>query len=316
MSKLVTFGETMLRFTPPSGERLESAEQFDVHIGGAESNVAVAASRLGTDAVWLSKVADSPLGHRIVRRLNAQGVDTEVVWSPDARQGIYYLEPGGPPRGTNVIYDRTDAAVTTATAEELAIERIESADAFYTSGITPALSTTLAETTGVLLETAVDAGTTTVLDVNYRSKLWSPTEARRILSQLLPAVDVLVVAARDAETVFDRTGDPTSVASGLKSEYDHDIVVVTRGEEGAVAVTDGRMYEQDTFEAETRDAVGTGDAFVGGFLARLLDDGDVDDALAYGAATAALKRTLDGDLALVSPEEVEAVFAADEGISR
>ncbi|MFB6095656.1 MAG: PfkB family carbohydrate kinase, partial [Halodesulfurarchaeum sp.] len=66
---LVTFGETMLRLGAPEGERLETAEHLDVRIGGAESNVAVAAQRLGLDAVWCSRLPDSPLGRRVINPL-------------------------------------------------------------------------------------------------------------------------------------------------------------------------------------------------------------------------------------------------------
>jgi 2-dehydro-3-deoxygluconokinase len=196
MTELVTFGETMLRYTPPPGERLETADAFSVHVGGAESNVAVAAARLGRETAWLSKLPDSPLGDRVVRTLRGQGVEVDVVRSEAGRLGVYYIEPGGSPRGTDVRYDRREATVTTATADELGTERIEAADAVYTSGITPALSGTLADTTRALLEAGNDADTTTVFDVNYRSKLWSPSAARETLSWLLDLVDVLFVAER------------------------------------------------------------------------------------------------------------------------
>jgi len=316
MTELATFGETMLRYSPPAGTRLESTGTLAVHIGGSESNVAVAASRLGRDAVWLSKLVDSPLGRRVDRTLRAQGVTTDVVWTDEGRQGTYYIEPGGTPRGTEVVYDRADSAVTTATAGELPVERVETADLFHTSGITPALSETLEGTTATLLSRAREAGTRTSFDVNYRSKLWTPEAARGALSGLLEQVDVLFVAERDAETVFGRTGHPEEIARGFREEYGHDAVVVTRGDEGALAVADG-VHEQPTFDSETRDPVGTGDAFVGGVLAARLDGADLPDALGYGAATAALKRTIDGDLALVSPEEVEQVLeAGGPGISR
>lgn len=316
MSDLVTFGETMLRYAPPPGERFENAAAFDVHVGGAESNVAVAASRLGLSAVWLSKLVDSPLGHRVERTVRSHGAATDIVWADEGRQGVYYLESGGRPRGSNVVYDRSDAAVTTATADELATDHIESARAFYTSGITPALSGTLAETTASLLELAREAGATTAFDVNYRSKLWGPESARETLSELLSTVDVLVVADRDAETVFDRTGDPETVGRALLETYDHETVIVTRGEAGAVGVTDDTVVEQPTFDADTCDPVGTGDALVGGFLAQYLRGATLAEALEFGAATAALKRTLDGDAALVSPAEVEAVLEGEGGISR
>ncbi|WP_436929004.1 bifunctional 2-dehydro-3-deoxygluconokinase/2-dehydro-3-deoxygalactonokinase [Halosimplex halobium] len=318
MTDLVTVGESMLRLSPPDHQRLEAMDELDVHVAGAESNVAVAAGRLGLDAAWVSKLPDSPLGRRVTSALGTHGVDTDVVWDDDARMGTYYVEMAGKPRGTNVIYDRADSAVTTATADELATDRIAEADAFHTTGITPALSETLRETTADLLELAGDHDTTTVFDVNYRSKLWSPAEARDTLEDLFPDVDVLVVAVRDARSVLDREGDAEEIARGLAEEFDFGVTLVTRGGEGSLALADGEVHEQGVFEADEYDTVGTGDAFVGGFLASWLDGGSVPDALEYGAAAASLKRTIPGDIALVTPEEVERVVESGEqsGISR
>lgn len=313
---LATFGESMLRYSPPAGERLEATDDLAVHVGGAESNVAVAASRLGCEAAWLSKLPDSPLGRRVERGVREHGVEP-VVATGEGRVGTYYLEPGGKPRGTSVVYDRENAAVRTATAGELACERVHEADAFYTSGITPALSSTLAETTADLLVAAGESGATRAFDLNYRAKLWTPEEAAATLRPLFDHVDVLVVAARDAATVLDREGDPETVARTLAADYGCELVVVTRGDAGAVAAHDGDTYEQGALETETVDPVGTGDAFVGGLLASRLAGGSVPDALEVAAATAALKRTVTGDAAVVTPEEVSRVLDGDAaGIDR
>jgi len=318
MTDLVTFGESMLRLSPTGHQRLETADELDVHVAGAESNVAVAAQRLGLETVWLSKLPDSPLGRRVTGALSAHGVEPDVVWDDAGRQGTYYVEFGGTPRGTDVIYDRADASVTTATPAQLDTDRVAEADAFHTTGITPALSETLRETTESLLERAQDADTATVFDLNYRSKLWSPAEARETLAALFPLVDVLVVAERDARTVLGREGDAEEIARELDQTFDFEVTLVTRGDDGSLALAGEMVFEQGVFEADEYDTVGTGDAFVGGFLARWLDGFPVPDALAYGAATASLKRTIPGDIALVTPAEVEQVIEEGEqsGISR
>ncbi|WP_115891372.1 bifunctional 2-dehydro-3-deoxygluconokinase/2-dehydro-3-deoxygalactonokinase [Haloferax sp. Atlit-48N] len=320
MTALVTFGETMLRLSPPRGERLETARELEVQAGGAESNVAVAAARLGRDAAWFSKLPDSPLGRRIVSELRSHGVDTDgVVWTDDAdaRQGVYYLEHGASPRPTNVVYDRADAAVTTLETGEFDLDAVRDAEVCFTSGITPALSETLSETTADVLDAAQNAGTTTAFDLNYRTKLWSPGEAAKVYRDLLDSVDLLFAAERDAATVLGRDGDAESVARGLADDYDIETVVVTRGEEGSLAVSDGAVSEQGVYEAETYDAIGTGDAFVGGFLAKHLDGGSVTESLEWASATASFKRTVEGDIAVVTPEDVERVVAEEgDGISR
>ncbi|MCU4973928.1 sugar kinase [Halobacteria archaeon AArc-m2/3/4] len=317
MGDLVTFGETMLRLSPPRHTRLETAGSFDVYPGGAESNAGVAATRLGADAVWISKLPNSPLGRHVVSDLRRCGLDVDVVWADSGRQGTYYLEVAGAPRGTDVVYDRADAAVTTATADELPTETIRDAKLFLTSGITPALSSTLERTVGELLETARDADVRTAFDVNYRSKLWSDTTARETLETYFPLIDVLITPARDARNVLGEAGEPAEVATALADRWGFETVVITCGADGAVAAGDDEVVDRPAFETETVAPIGTGDAFVGGFLARRLDGADLGTALEYGGATAALKRTIPGDVALVNREEVDRVVEGEHAtISR
>ena len=311
MSDLVTFGETRVRLSPPQGSRLSRVDQFDVHVGGAESNVAVAASALGTETTWLSALPETALGERIAHALRGEGVDPRVTWTPDGRVGTYYFEPGGDPRGATVVYDRTGTPMRDVTPDDLAVDAVRDATLCFTSGITPALSDQAAATTESLLATAQEAGATTTLDVNYRSKLWTQAEARETLVDLFEHVELLFVAERDARNVLDGDGDGEAIARTLASTYDFDTVVVTRGEAGALAVSDGVVCEQPAFETDTIDPVGSGDAFVGGYLARHLDGESVSEALRWGAATAALKRTLAGDMATISASEIRAVLQQD-----
>ena len=318
VTDLVTFGETMLRLSPPQGERLETVRSLDAQAGGAESNVAVGAARLGADAVWLSKLPESPLGRRIVGELRSHGVRTGVAWADPAesRVGTYYLEHGGEPRGTNVIYDRRDAAITTVEPGELPTGALGSASRFHTTGITPALSERAAETTTALLRAAGEAGVTRSFDLNYRAKLWDPETARSTYEELFDHVDTLFVPRRDAREVLGREGDAVEIAHGLASAFGFETVIVTRGTEGAVALRNGEVNEQGVFDAETFDAIGTGDAFVAGYLAKRVAGGGVAAALEWAAAAAALKRTIGGDVAVITPADVAGVVDGAGGIDR
>ena len=319
MTDLVTFGETMLRLSPPRGERLERARELDVQAGGAESNVAVGAARLGADATWVSKLPDSSLGRRVVSELRGHGVDTAVSWTDPStsRVGTYYLEHGVDPRETTVIYDRADAAITTITPDELPRGPVDAAEYVHTTGITPALASSTAETTRTLLETAGETGATRTFDLNYRAKLWDRPTARARYESLFASVDVLFIPERDARAVLGLDGDADAIARELTAAHDFDTVVVTRGAAGALAPRHGdETHEQAVFEAETIDAIGTGDAFVAGYLTSRIDGDDVPTALERAAATAALKRTVAGDVAVVTPAEVDRVIAGDDGIDR
>ncbi|MFB6297287.1 MAG: PfkB family carbohydrate kinase [Salinirussus sp.] len=311
MTELLTFGETMLRLSAPVGERLARTETLGVRVGGAESNVAVAAANLGIDAAWLSALPESALGDRIVHALRGEGVEPVVTRTRTGRVGTYYLEPGRRPRSATVQYDREGTPIREVELEDLRTEPIHDADAVHTTGITPALSDRAAATTADLLE-AAGTGTLRSFDLNYRAKLWSTDEARATLTDLFPAVDTLFLAQRDARSVLGRSGEPEAVARGLADRHDFETVVLTRGENGALAVHGDSCHERSPPEVETVDPVGSGDALVGGYLARRLQGGSVSAALEYGVATAGLARTVTGDAAVVSPAEVDAVLA-DEG---
>ena len=317
MSDLVTFGETMLRLSPARGDRLGRARQLDCYVGGAESNAAVAAEQLGAVSTWLSKLPDTALGHRVAGELHHHGVETEIVWSDQGRQGLYFREHGGEPREETVIHDRSNSAFTTVTADELDLSRIRDARAFFTTGTTPMLSDTVRETTMNLLKVAHESGTMTALDVNYRPELCSVEKARTVVGQLFPAIDVLFVSADDATRLLGLEGErPTQYAHSLAAEHDFRTVVVTKGEHGAVAWHDSVVHEHDVFETDTLDPAGTGDAFAGAFLARRLSGDDVQTALAYASATAALGRTIRGDVAAVDKREVERLVNERGGSGR
>lgn len=304
MTDLVTFGETMLRLSPPNGERILSTNGLEIFTGGAESNVAIAAARLGTDAAWLSKVPEGILGDRVVTDVRSHGVDARVVRTENGRQGTYYVEQAGAPRGTKVVYDRNHAAVTTATPDELDLEAVDAASVFFTTGITPALSETLFDTTRTLLARSETAA----FDLNYRRKLWSESAAEQAFEDLLPLVDILFAPEEDVRSILGVDGAPETVAERLRTRYDCSSVVLTRGADGAIATTDSVTVEQPALDTDTVDSIGTGDAFVGGYLSRILCESSVAEALEWATATAALKRTIAGDVALVSEADVKQVL--------
>ena len=109
---VVTFGEAMVRLSPPNFRRLEQARSLDVQVGGAELNTAVALARLGHSSAWVSRLTDNPLGRLIANHAREAGVTTEhVVWTKDDRVGVYFLEFGAAPRASSVLYDRKGAAI-------------------------------------------------------------------------------------------------------------------------------------------------------------------------------------------------------------
>ncbi|PSQ02666.1 2-keto-3-deoxygluconate kinase [Halobacteriales archaeon QS_4_69_31] len=306
MTELVTFGDTSLRFAPLDGERFETTDDVRLRVSGTESNVATAASALGTDVAWLSKLPDNPLGHRVDRTLREYGVETEVAWG-EGRQGLVFSEHGPGPREQRRYQDRTDSAAATVTPGELPMDRVQAADATFVGGSTLSLSGQIVETAEAVLRAA--GGGLVALDLDYASGHWTVEAARETLDGVLDAVDVLFANEAEAKTVFDRTGEPRKLAHTIASNHDFETVVITRSEYGALVWHDNVIHERDGREVEAVDPAGQHEAFIGAFLERLLHDGGAGEALTYGVATATLTRTLPGAMTAVTPGEVERLAA-------
>src|SRR5437868_11254349 len=200
---LVTFGEAMVRLTPPSFQLLEQAHSLDVYVGGGELNVAVAASRLGVGARWVSRLPENPLGHVIANAACEQGVDGYIEWTADDRAGLYFAELGAAPRASNVLYDRAASAISRVTPGSIDWAAVfGGARWFHVSGITPALSKSAAIVTEESLGAAKKAGLTVSYDLNYRSKLWREKKARAVQEPLMEHVDILITTEEDTRVVF------------------------------------------------------------------------------------------------------------------
>jgi 2-dehydro-3-deoxygluconokinase len=323
---LVTFGEAMVRFTPPDFQRLEQARSFDVHVGGAELNVAVAAARLGAATRWVSRLPDNALGHMIANRAREQGVDVHVDWSPDDRAGLYFVEAGAAPRASSVLYDRAASAISRVKPGSIDWDSVlRGARWFHVSGITPALSDAAAAVTLEALTAAKAAGLTVSYDLNYRRKLWSPERARSVQEPLMAHVDVLITTEEDTRVVFDLGGDAegdfarvdaasyAQVALGLAQRFDFRAVAVTLRENprvllnswSAIVAADRVIHRAPCYEVEVIDRIGAGDAFSAGLIVGALENRSWDDAVRLGTAVSALKHGIPGDFCLVTRAEVD-----------
>jgi 2-dehydro-3-deoxygluconokinase len=309
---LVTLGETLVRLSPKSVLRLDQTLELEAIPGGAESNVAVALARLGMRTGWISKLPDHPMSRLIIGEIRRHGVDTSrVVWTPHGRVGTYFFERAVPPRPPRVWYDRKGSAVTTLVEDEVDWGYVTSARVALVTGITPALDPGLRDVTRRLARERRAAGKPLALDVNYRAKLWTPSEAAAALEELLPFVTILFCPSADAQRVFGLAGDPERVARTLQQKYGVAIVVVTLGEEGALAVAEGVHRQRRVPRVQPVDLLGAGDAFAAGFLYGWLTEG-VQRGVDVGGATGALACTMIGDFAFVTLAEVEELLASED----
>ena len=316
MYDVVTFGEAMLRLSPPHFGRLEQTHSLDVEIGGSELNVAVGVSRLGMAAAWISKLPNNSLGRMVRNRARELGVDVaHLVFSDQGRQGLYFVEYGAAPRASSVLYDRGHSSISLIRPEEVDWKKaLSRARLFHVSGITPALSPSAAETTALAMKTAKETGCLVSYDLNYRKKLWSPAEAKKGQEPLMKWVDLFITTEEDTGVVFGiREKSYQQVAENLAKAFGFKAVAITLREDlsvwknnwTAIAYADGKIYSDRTYAVEIVDRVGAGDSFSAGFIYGYLT-GDVEKGVKYGNALAALKHTMPGDFNWSTLEEVEA----------
>lgn len=332
---VVTFGEAMLRFVPQGDLRTEQAQAFNITVGGGELNVAVCCSRLGFSSAWVSQLPDNALGRLLLGKVREQDVDDAYVkLTKEGRCGLYFLEQGASPRAAAVLYDRAGSSISLIKPGDVDWKKVfAGVKRFHISGITPALSKSAAETTIEALKAAKAAGVETSYDLNYRSKLWTPAEARACQEPLMQYVDLLITTEEDTKVVFGieshKTGDDKfenveaagyrDVAKQLVDTFGFKGVAITLRQNKSVWFNDwwGLYYDAASkafFEApkialEMVDRVGGGDSFAGGLLSALLiKPGDYDHAIRFAVATSALKHTLPGDFAIVSRPEVETLM--------
>ncbi len=318
MTDVYTFGEAMLRLSSRPGHALETAPSYDVHVAGAEANVAATLSRLGRSVAFATALPDGALGRRVVSELQAAGVDCSgVVIKPGARIGTYFVELRDDPLPTRVIYDRAGSAATRFGDADVRWDLFDQASIFHVSGITPALSQTCKEIALEMARRARGGDKLLSVDVNYRSKLWSTEEAASVLSQLIQRADIVVCTQEDCRDLFEIDGDPAPSAAEIAGAFDVRSVVVTSGISGAWWHADGSPGGHvPALQVEVIDRIGAGDAFTAGVLDGVLDD-DLGIGVRLGTALAALALTTRGDRPVVSREEVESLLlGADRTVDR
>ena len=327
MKKIVCFGEIMLRLNPQGYLRFLQADQFEATYAGGEANVAVSLANYGHNATFVSKVPTHEIGQCAINALRKFGVNTENVVRGGSRLGLYYVEKGASQRASKVIYDRAGSSIADAKREDFHWEEIlQGASWFHFTGITPALGGDLPQICLDACKTARQLGITVSCDLNYRNKLWTREEANRVMTQLMPYVDVCIANEEDADDVFGIRASGTDVSTGKISQEGYIQVakeLADRFQCSCVAITlrsslsasenkwagmlyhNGKACFSPEYLMKIVDRVGGGDSFGGGLIHGLISGYEQQDAINYAVAASCLKHSIEHDFNLVSENEVK-----------
>ena len=331
MSRLVAFGEIMLRLSPPGRELLLQRPTLNVWVGGAEANVATALAHLGHDVGMISAVPSGPLGDAAVAQLRGSGVDVRGIVRPEGRMGLYFVTTGAGLRPTDVIYDRAGSAFSVAPADSWDwAQLLEGVDRLHLSGITPALG---ANGTALALFAAAEAeaaGVPISFDGNYRGRLWDSWDGnpRETLFALVERADILFGDHRDiglllSEDFSGRRQDAVRAAFAkfpklrLIASTARDVAHSDSHRLGAHLDMRDESISMDRLElGGIVDRIGTGDAFAAGVLHGLMRNLPLDKVAETGLALAALKHSLPGDASLFTESDLAAFRASGLDVRR
>ena len=343
--KVGTFGEIMMRLSPPGFLRFVQARSFDVIYGGGEANVAVSLANFGVPVDYVTRLPDNDLGDACIQFLRQYGVGVDKIVRGGDRLGIYFLEMGAVQRGSKVIYDRANSAIATIKRGMIDWKRVfADADWFHWTGITPAISAGTADVCLEAVQVAKEMGLTLSCDLNYRKKLWkwgkTPGE---VMPELVRHCDIAIGNEEDADKVFGIKAPETDVVAG-KVEADKyryvceelakrfpnlkTIAITLRGSISASHNTwsgvlysppsqgeggAGGFYTAPTYDiTHIVDRVGGGDSFMAGLIYGLRTYGDDHQkALDFAVAASCLKHSIVGDFNLATVAEVEKLMGGD-----
>jgi 2-dehydro-3-deoxygluconokinase len=334
-TRVVTFGEIMLRLSPPGFERFFQSPVLSATFGGGEANVAASLAHFGLDSYYVTRLPSHAIGDGAMRALRAEGVRTDFVVRGGSRVGIYFAESGASQRASTVIYDRAHSAISEMAADAVPWDRVmEGAACFHVTGITPALGATAAATTKVAIEAAKRAGARVSVDLNYRKKLWTEAQAQAVMRPLMSSVDVVIANEEDLQSVLGLTVADTDVSSGtlnvdayreaagwVSANLGPSLVAITLRESHSASdngwsavLWDAKakaLHRSQRYDVRLVDRIGGGDSFAAGLIYGLVTGRSHEDALRFAVAASALKQTIPGDFNRVTVAEVDALAKGD-----
>lgn len=337
MSKVVSFGEIMLRLATPGFLRFDQVDQYSATFGGGEANVAVSLANYGIEADFVTRLPKNDIGQACMKDLRKQGVGVNnILWGGD-RIGIYFLETGAVSRASKVVYDRAHSAIAEIKPGMVDWDKVlEGASVFHWTGITPAISQGAADVCLEGIKKANEKGITVTCDLNFRKNLWKYGKtAAEVMPELVAGCDVILGNEEDAAMVLGIHPEGVDVTAGhveaaayesvskqIMASYPRCKKVITtlRGSINANhnswsgVLWDGKtLYEAPTYQiTHIVDRVGGGDSFMGGLIYGLLTwPQDDQKALNFAVAASCLKHTIYGDYNRVTVDEVVKLMEGD-----
>ena len=311
----------MLRLTPPNNQKILQSNSFEAVYSGGEANVIASLAMFGHDNKFVTKLPDNKKKKKVLSKFRGYNVDISDVVTGEGRLGIYFSEIGHGLRSTEVIYDRKYSAISMADKSEFDIDKILDGVGFvHMSGITPALSKSLREFTIDFIKACKERGILVSYDSNFRAKLWSLEEAREVLTEVMPLIDIAFLGHLDMINILQFEDKGLEFDENLKDLYGRlfekypnlKYAACTKRTVNSINNNSLRGYLYDGEELivsneytfDILDRVGGGDAFTAGVLHGIFKNMKHEEIIEFGICASSLKHSILGDINIVDEDTV------------
>lgn len=316
--KVITFGEVMMRLSPPGYSKFSQATSFELAYGGGAANAGISCTYLGMEAAHVTRFPNNALGKAATQFLRKHWINTKHVFYGDNMLGKYFLEKGAVHRPSEVIYERVGSAFSLIQPSMIDWEYVfKDADWFHWTGITPAISEGAAMCCLDAIKTANRMGITVSGDIDPRKNMWKYGKTMQEgMPELVQNTDIVITSTYGIYEMFGlgKAGGKFRASAKLLMEKFPKIKKVIGKNRKSVSAShqqiQGKMWTGKVYVktevlniSHVIDRVGTGDAFAAGVIYGLLHYDDIK-ALKFATAACALKHTVPGDVNLVSLENV------------
>jgi 2-dehydro-3-deoxygluconokinase len=333
-SKIICFGEILIRLNPKDYKRFFQAESFDISFAGSEANVGVMLANLGLDVSFFSSITNNEIGQSAINSLRKYGVGTDLILRDNHRLGVYYVEMGYSQRPSKVIYDRKYSGITQIEINDLDWDQIfGNANWFHFSGITPALSENLENICEVACKEAKKRNITISFDLNYRSQLWDLKKAKKVINKLLNYVDICICNEEDFIKFFSfenegsfknyKIIDYDGYVESIIKIFDNcnfKYVAVSLRESISAnennwsgVISDGNTCSiSKKYKINVLDRIGTGDSFAAGIIYSMSKNYSMEKCVNFATAASCLKHTIYQDFNIISEAEILSLMKGDD----
>lgn len=327
MSKVLCFGELLMRFSPALNGEWINQNRVPLYIGGAELNAATALAKWNTPVAYCTALPDNYLSHEILNSLSEKNIDVQPVQLCGSRIGSYYLPQGADLKNAGVIYDRAYSSFWNLKPGDINWDEVlDNVNWFHFSAISPALNL---EVANVCLEAVKAASAKKIrvsIDLNYREKLWQyGTRPPEIMRELLQYCNVVMGNIWAVESLLDfeatlkeskgRSKEELVDAAGRSMKMLHDayanvssIAYTFRlpGNYFGVLQHGSKMVVSKEHKLENIvDGAGSGDCFMGGLIYGLYNEHQPQDVIEFASAAAVNKLYIKGDATTSTVEEIK-----------